>query len=200
MAGPLPSLSQYLEQLPDGLESHPGSQAKAVMLHNAIRDSDLSEVHDLLPPPLREAALEPPPISSWIPETHVQGVLLTIHDHAFGGDSEAFLGWTLDGNRRLLSGPLYRILFLVVSPPRLVVGAQHRWHAFHRGSKIVAEHVGNGDARVLLEYPPYLIPPIGQHGFGMAFRAAMESAGGKQISIDPEQLSPTQTRYHIAWT
>lgn len=137
MAGLYRSAQDYLDGLPDGLDSYPHCVAKASLLSHALRSRTISPPPGSLPEPVRRLIEQPPPGSTWISEVAFNAAVLAMYDEAFGGDDlPGFGDWVCDFNRQLFVNPLYRVLFAFVSPSRLVSLSASRWSAFHRGSNI----------------------------------------------------------------
>jgi len=87
----------------------------------------------------------------------VQGTLLAALDAHFGPDNVAgYLEWIYDRNRKLLSTMLYRALFFVLSPERLLFGVEKRWAFFRRGTTMAAQRCGPRDVELHVTSPPYL--------------------------------------------
>lgn len=131
----LPSVDRYLERLPRGLSSHPECQVKASVYRDALASHGLESVISELPRELRELVLEPPPVSSWVPEVYANSIMMAIRDVHFEPGTvgvTAYSEWTRQRNLLLLTRPLYRALFLLLSPERLLKGLQRRWGAFRR--------------------------------------------------------------------
>jgi hypothetical protein len=194
----LPSLEQYLATLPGGIDAYPQCMAKASVVRDAMQRTLPPGID--LPAPLRALIEQPPPVSAWIPEVHQNALMLAILDTHFDEtDVEGFYSWILDRNRRLFSSPLYRALFLVLSPERLLAGFQRRWSTFRRGSELSIERFGGGRARGRLISPPNLHSKVSARGLGFGFQAAIERAGGGDVRVDIPLSSPTEVVYELSW-
>jgi hypothetical protein len=195
----VPTVARYLRDLPDGLASYPECLAKASLLHS-IREQGPELDASALPSPLDELVTAPPPVSSWLPEVHTNAIMLAAFDLAFrtAGGMAAFLEWVYERNRKLLSAPLYRVLFLVVSPERLLLHMEKRWAAFHRGTDLTLIERREGHARVRLTFPSKLHCEHSARGVGAALRAAADSAGAKdcRVTVRPAE---GQAEFEIDW-
>jgi hypothetical protein len=199
----LPSVAEYLARLPNAETSYPHATVKAAVTRAMIETTSLAE--DLrpgdVPDPILELVHRPPTVNQWLPEVF-HGVLgAATYDTMFRdhGGMPAFRAWVLDGNRKLLRGPLYRVLFLVLSPERIFLAAGRRWEAFHRGSTLrVLEHTAR-DARARLTYPPGLFGELSCNAFAGAFTAAAEAAGAKDVVTRAQIESDTSTLYSTSW-
>ncbi len=199
-----PITAAYLERLPDGIRSHPQCLVKASVLRDVV-DSRPLVTADLesLPAEVVQLVREPHPVSSWIPEVHALVVMLAVRDRHFAAGEEGsrtYEDWTYRRNRRLLARPLYRALFLLLSPDRLVRGVGRRWSMFRRGSSI--EVVSREPGRVELEMisPPFLYEETVGRGLMGALRAATELAGGRAVEVELRSIEERSIRYELRWS
>jgi hypothetical protein len=194
----LPSLERYLAALPGGIDAYPHCLAKASVARDAMQRTLPPSAE--LPAPLRTLIEQPPPVTAWIPEVHQNALMLAILDTHFDEtDFDGFFAWILDRNRRLFSSPLYRALFFVLSPQRLLGGFQRRWSTFRRGTTLAIERSDDRGARARLTSPPHLHTKTSARGLGIGFQAALERAGGSDVDVDIPFQSPTETIYEISW-
>src|SRR5262245_41883343 len=132
-----PLLAAYLERLPYGVESYATCRAKASVYLDALSSRPLSPKPGELPEPIERLIRERASYNEWIPEVCQNSILLAIADTHFADRSaDEFQEWVYGRNQRLFAKPLYRVLFFVLSPERLLVGAERRWSAFRRGTKL----------------------------------------------------------------
>ncbi len=198
MGRTLPSLERYLAALPDGIDAYPQCLAKASVARDAMQRTLPPGID--LPAPLRALLDQPPPVTAWIPEVHQNALMLAILDTHFDeNDTEGFYSWILDRNRRLFSSPLYRALFFVLSPERLLNGFQRRWSTFRRGTDLAIDHGGDGRARARLTAPPNLHSKLSARGLGFGFQAALERAGASDVRIEIPSQTPTEVSYELSW-
>src|SRR3954447_26575263 len=130
-------MESYLEALSAGLDSHPDCHHKASITRQVLERFPTDKLPPL-PAPLQELVDAPPPSSLWIPEVHATALFLAICDAHFESDDD-YVRFSLDFNRELLRGPLYRVLMFMASPTRLVPFVGRQWGALHRGSTLAAE-------------------------------------------------------------
>ncbi len=222
-----PAMAAYLSGLPDGLASYPDCQVKAVFLPSVLDDYPLrsvtggaqsfrrrggearpalleegdlerSPVIDQLPPVLADLVRSPPPSSAWLPQVHFRCILRAILDLYFQGDEAAMAAWSYGSQKKLLGGPLYRVMFALLSPERVVQLAPQRWGHFHRG---LSMHVDIHPQQVegTLRYPPNIYRRL-DHELSLAgIRAVIELAGGRDVRLEILETSPTQGRSRITW-
>lgn len=191
-------MTAYLAQLPAGVDSYPDVLEKASVYREYLVGVDCEPLRRVLPPALLSMIDAPPPRSAWVAEVHVAALFLALSDTL--GEEAAFLELAYRANRRLLGGPMYRLLFSLLGPRTILKGAQSRWTHFHRG---VTMHVAFVDhergATVRLTFPPKLLVPLLFRSYGEAFRAAAEVAGAKNASVTIEAHGDDYVRFAVDW-
>lgn len=194
------SLESYLRKLPGGLGSHPRAMMKASLVRDAVASRPLpAEVIRALPQALAATLVDPPLPTAWLPVTHVVGTLLVIADE-YDLDERSFLAWRREQYRALLAGPLYRVLFAVLSPERLVSGAAHKWKSLTRDSLILERvETQRGVAEITISWPEHILPPLVARSLMEGVRAALELSGAQRPAIDLHDLTPTGARYSLRW-
>lgn len=195
----LPRLDAYIAEHPGGLRAHPQCRHKAAGLRSYLRGLDLAARADTLPAPLAELVRSPPPVTAWISEVHATAVILAVRDLCFDSDHAA-LAHSYTTSRALLAGPLYRILFAMISPERVARGANARWKSFHTGSTLRAlVRTPEPEARILLSYPNALFPPFVVRAYGEVIRGALDLAIGGGATVAVVDHTPTHATYRAAW-
>ncbi len=198
--GRFPALRAYVEGLPSGIDSHPQCQAKASMCRTVLDAKPLpAEVAKQLPPPLTKLVEHPPPVSSWIPETHSRAVLLAIYDHHFG-DPGAFDAWAYESQRKLFEGPLYAVAMRVISARMLAKAMPLRWRMFHRGTDAQVVELGDHHCRVRFEFPQGIYDAISLIGLTSGLRAALDGTVRGQSTVEVADASPTHAEIEARWT
>jgi hypothetical protein len=198
MPRPLPLLESYLAVLPGGADAHPQCQVKASIVRNALETKPIGA--DLpLPAGIRALVDTPPPISAWVPEVHFNALMLVIRDAHFEGDAEPFRAWMFEQSRRLLGAPIYRVLFLVMSPERLLVGLEKRWGAFRKGTDASSVEIGPNVVELRLRAPPHLYTAAACESMRATLRAAVTCAGAADAEVDATVKSPTEVAYRVRW-
>ena len=200
MSPPHRHLTSYLESLPQGIDSYPDCVQKASVSREFLRFLPTTGL-GALPAQVEALIKRPPPPSAWIPEAHVAALFLSVID-AHYPDPQQFVERAYVANKELLVGPLYRVLMLVASPLFLAKNAQARWGTFHRGVTMVTDSLPTektGTASFHLAYPPYLITQLLCASFGTAFRAAVEAAGGREVSTTVVRWQPEACHFELTW-
>ncbi|MEW5847734.1 MAG: hypothetical protein AB2A00_02930 [Myxococcota bacterium] len=197
---PIPErMNAYVAALPQGLDSYATHQVKAAVLMNAINRTSIRRDADVLPPVLVHLIRSTLAATSWLPEAHVTAVWLAIRD-LYHPDDESYLRFIYEGNRELLSGVVYGLLFKLIGIPRLLAGAGGKWGQMHRGIGITVTSTPETlRAALRLDFPPGLVPPLVCKGYSQAFRAAMEIAGGKDVQLALTDFTTTRAMFEATW-
>lgn len=199
MLDTLPSVARYLEKLPGGLASYPECLVKASVLRNSA-DPRVLGPEVPLPPEVRAILDHPPPVSVWVPEVHYTVIMLATHEvHFPGADPEAFIAWVHARNVHLLSTPLYRALFLVLSPERVLHGLEKRWGSFRRGTELQVVRAEGQAAELRLRTPPHLYAQVSVWAMGAALRAGLVAAGARLARVEGELRGSGEVRFHASW-
>jgi hypothetical protein len=195
-----PTLEAYIAQLPNGLDSFPTCLIKASVIRDALSSKAIPD-DPSLPAPIRALLQGPPPVSSLVPEVLSNAMLLTLYDVHF-----AALGWQAAGSwlhattYQLLRTPLYRILFAVLSPERLVSGVAQRWQAFRRGSELTLTDKTDGFARLRLVFPAGLHTDLTLFLLAAAFRAAIDGSGARRVTVEVESTASGSAVFACSWS
>ncbi|HTJ84859.1 MAG TPA: hypothetical protein VL400_24235 [Polyangiaceae bacterium] len=192
-----PTMTAYVDSLPDGLDALRGCQQKASIFRQFIGRPHATALAKVLPAELRGLVEAPPPATEWISEVKATAVYLALRD--LMGSDDAFLEYTYEMNRRLLSGPLYRVLFALVSPERVIKGAASRWGQLHRGTELRTEGFSPPRVRFRLVTPVGLVPEVLARAYGSAYRVAIELAGARSVDVTVESASPTAYTFALRW-
>jgi hypothetical protein len=194
-------MEDYLARLPRGLESYPDYLQKASAYREFLTEIPPGGLAALsaLPRVLLDLVERPRPVTSWVPEVHCFALFLAIADR-FLTDDTIYLARKLAANRRLLGSPLYRLLFVFVSPETLLRGLPSRWAKFHQGLVVKVVEVGAGRGKVRLEYPHHLLPDLQVQVYAKVLQAAIEAAGGKQVSFEVSSKSTSDAVYSGTWS
>ncbi len=199
MPAALPSVTSYLSRLPLGADSYPECMVKASLIHNAMASRPLGD--DVpLPTAVRTLLAHLPPVSMWVPEVYFNILMLAILDVHFGTrDLIGYRDWVYTQNRKLFQTPLYRAVFLVVSPDRLLYGMEKRWESFRKGSMLRTRQQGPREVELHLTAPPSLYASVHVIGMSEALRAGIDAAGGKRSRVLGDLLSETEVCYRLMW-
>lgn len=196
-----PTLEAYIASLPRGLDSYPEAQEKAGALRVSLGGTDLDAVCAVLPPAILDLIRNPPPVATWMSETLFTGLLCAQLDVLHGGRVESFREDLRDRNRRLLAGPLYKALFLVMSPSQVLRRLPDRWAAIHRGTSLdLVENDTPGRATIVQHFPPRLLPEWLAFARGASFEVGLELVGAKNIKVELTTYTDTSATFVGRWT
>lgn len=192
-----PSLARYLDALPHGLDSYPDCQAKVSLVRSMLEEHPLAKFVPELPTPLAELIRQPPPMSAWMSEVHLRAILRVIHDRVLT-DRRAFVKWTYEAQKRLLAGPVYRLLFSVMSVERLGDIAPSRWARFHRGSTMRVDY-GDMQSRVSFQFPPHLLDDLDLEASLAGIHVAIELMVRRTAEFAEMKVTPTSSSAVLRW-
>ena len=199
----MPTVDEYLAGLPEGIDSYPeamvkGSVVRAHCVHPAFLEVQRDE---RMPRESVRLIDDPPTRTTWVREAHFNALMAGLYEHGFraSGGYPAYQAWVCDQSRRLFETKLYRVLFAVLSPERLLAATALRWSAFHQGSTLALVGRLPKAFEVEMRFPARLYPPASLHGFSGAFRAALLAAGGDVTSIEWTLVSPSIARWLVQW-
>lgn len=200
--GKLPSLSSYLERLPRGLDSYPDVVVKASVYRDSLASLSLDDCLGVLPDELRELVTHPLPVTAWVPEVRSLSILIAVRDRHFPQTEagvDAYEEWVFERNYRLLRRPLYRALFMLLSPERLISGVERRWSAFRRGTSLRVVERSEGRADLAITHPENLFDHTVRRGMCGAFRAASVAAGARDVTAEVVDVAERETRVRVCW-
>lgn len=139
------------------------------------------------------------PDSMWVPEVHMQLASMEARVRMFASH-DAFYAFTLELNRSILRSPLYRALAALLSPQRMLKGAQLAWSRMHRGTSVELNVMPRENAGVVtFHYPRGLFPPTFVKCFPTAAISALEAGGASGIDVIVRDLGETRAIYDVHW-
>ena len=195
----LPRVRAYLAALPQGLASHPECRQKGSVLRVFTEGLPLERHVEALPEAIRSYVLAPPPVSAWLPEVHVHALYLATADLLFA-DDEAFAQQAYDRNLKLLSSPLYRVLFRLVGAQRLLGSVSGRWSHMHEGSSLEWKADGARTGLCTLRYPQAHVSPLLARCYVSAFSAAIVISGEKGVQASVASQTSTTLEARLSWS
>lgn len=190
------SIERYLATLPHGVDSYPEYEQKGSIIRSYLDSGAFDGSGVELPAAVRALLASPPAPTQWVPEVHANVLFLVMMGKL--GET-GFEDLVYRENTRLLSGPLYAILFKLVSPERVLRASGARWAQFHRGIELAPIRPGHNEASVDMRCPLALLPGPLARVYATAFRAALEAAGGKQVRVEMVGERPDGYRFHATW-
>jgi hypothetical protein len=193
-----PRVAAYIDQLPDGLDSHPACQAK-VSIHRVVYTFAQRPLHGL--PPVLQAHLDDSvPAEKWIPQCHTLALIIAIVEaRQLAPEDEA--KWIRSAASLLFSTPMYKLLMWAISPRLMIKGADIRWSAFFRGSSLRSTLFGEREAELELHAPVGLFDETLACIFTDVLRSALTYAeyDSSTAQLDFVEFEPGCIRYAASW-
>jgi hypothetical protein len=199
----LPSVDEYLGALPHGIGAYPEAAVKGSVLLSLGKHAVFQELasHPGLPSEAARLVTDPPTKTTWVPEVVFNTLMCGFYDLTYRsrGGLEAYEAWVAAQNLRLFNDQIYRILFRVAGPERLLASVAARWGAFRRGSTLTIVKSAARSAELRLVFPRNLEPITALHSFSGAFRAALQAAGAKQQAAFLTPELGVSARWRLQW-
>jgi hypothetical protein len=192
-----PLAAAYLARLPDGIRSYPDAKIRGGLVQSIIMAHTL-EARGALPDVVCDWIDSPPVTSEWVPQVVARVLLRAYFDQVFR-TREAYLRWAYEAQKKTLSGPLYRVLFLGISPERLARIAASRYAHFHAGLTMTVTRHAQGRAEAELTYPALLCDGFDHQATLEGLRAGLELAGAKNVSGSATSTGETSARIELVW-
>lgn len=199
-ASKFPETAAYVARLPQGLASHKHCEVKGSVVREVAASFEPSVIATL-PETLRALVTHPPPVSGWVSEVPLNALILVQHELLTKqtGSALAMIDRAFDATRALLTTPLYKILFMVMSPERLLSGIDKRWGALRRGTYVEAVEHRVKLARIRVHFPANHYNQTLLAIRAASVRAALVCAGGRQARVDVEPSSAEAIDYVCRW-
>jgi len=197
----LPRTQEYLARLPDGLNSYPDAVVKGSLVRGISEFKTERFASRPLPSQLQAWIDAPPLASQWVSETRLVAFGIAVRESYFDTDGE-YLAWTELPLTKTLRSPLYRVLFALLSPGRLVKSGSKRWGALRRGtSRELLERNENGNLGRIV-FPPDLYDALYLSALLGALRIVYTMSGAQDPSVEIVESSSefvvTEVRYDKA--
>ena len=171
---------------------------KASFLHTKFRHAPVAIDRTMIAPQLIEYMDHPPPASLFLPSAAMFALNHALMD-AFD-DLEAFMDYTVRSNRQTLVSPLYKALFLFVTPKSLVEHAGERWAKVHRGVELACKMTGKSEFFCTITYPAHLASPELVDVWGRVLAMTLDLSGAKNVELTVQRYTPTQAEYTGTWS
>ncbi|HET6583117.1 MAG TPA: hypothetical protein VFG69_06715 [Nannocystaceae bacterium] len=193
----MPRMAAWLEGLPHGLDSYPECQVKGSLLRRLVKSQQLQPHAEHLPAGLLPWFEAPPLVSAWVPEVHMFAMLHALRDMVF--DDAKLDEFVSAGIQRMISSPLYRLMFLVVSPKRLLHGIGRRWEQFHRGTAMEVGRDLGATIDAVVTHPANMYSPTIRRISAASFRTTVVAAGGNgyRVEVATDDCSPTSSIFRV---
>lgn len=192
-----PSARRYLDALPAGLDSFPDLR---------VHTEALGLVREIVPGPYDDvpgalgAYFRYEIDDAWVPEVLGQCTTLMLCDTI--GEA-ALISRSRELAQRLYSGRVLRHLIRLLSPTLLIMGTQRRWAVLRRGTEMTSTPTKKVDGYNRGEIVVSAPHPVFTATFGRALQpvieVAVESANGKDPSVEIAENTPTRMRFVGHW-
>jgi len=193
-----PTVEEFLAALPAGLDSYPNAVVKASVLRSFIAQTDAPvDWADELPKPVSSLVREPPLQSAWMPEVHFHCIAFAARDRLFPTDASYLAHWRRV-NDAIINGKLYRAIFALASPSRVLASTAARWGHLHRGMELTTDPQPHGSL-VRMTYPRCLLTELAAKSFSTAFESVISASGGRDLQVELLEHTRTTARWDARW-
>ncbi|MGE0791689.1 MAG: hypothetical protein AB7S26_38795 [Sandaracinaceae bacterium] len=190
-----PILAEYLEGLPDGLESYPDCESKSSLILSALDGHDRALIADGLPDALAAVVREPPPPGVWMPAVMNDAVFFAVCDRYYP-TPEAVHAWTYDRTLAMTKNPLYRTL-LRVPGPRVLLRMAARTHGLLQRGTMLAAKSSDSNVHLTLTFPPKLHVGLNLVSNVALWQVVVEVTGGKNVKSRLDRVTDTEAHYVV---
>lgn len=194
-----PRLAQYLDDLPNGLGSHPQALTRADFSLLLRPKLDPFFAQTSLPPELNDALSANWKVGEWIPTVTYVALCAIARDVLWQSDLEFRRGMFAVATE-MYKGPFLRTLFGMLGPSIVAMSAAKRWNTLHQGTTMVIKKQQKESIGLVLTFPKNLISEAGMTSLGAACSAAIEVSRGRDSSFDILSLGSTEAEFTINWT
>lgn len=195
-----PKLAAYLDQLPNGVESHPDCTIKGAAARPFLDDKPLTSVpQGALPERLHALIMNPPARSSWVSDVENNCLHYAITDF-YRMTEDAYLAWIEDKVQALFGGPVYRLMMSLASPEALLGSNLARWETFHNGSTLTTVEQKPKWVRRVLRFPEGLFDATGLRTQARIFEATLKHSRAKGASAKLVSFDKTSATFENSWT
>jgi hypothetical protein len=150
------------------------------------------------PSVLHELLRAPPPVSVYLPEVHVRTIILALLDQLGIDDAQA-IAQAREVNARLMSAPLYRMLFFVISPERTMRHASSTWSSMHRGTQLEVHQRAPRRVEAKLTSPPKLDTELLVRMYMSGAVVAIEAAGARDVLLTLRSMRDGVSEIDVTW-
>jgi hypothetical protein len=196
-AAKFPHLDLYLRKLPAGIDSYPKCFSRGAMLRSSVQGQAFHPSWETLPPVICEALRSPPLPTEWVSTVLTDAVFYAVLD-TYHPTPSAMLSWTYERTMEAADSPAYR-MFTKLAGVRAFLRGAVKVHAFFQRGTDLRMDLGDGEALIWLEHPPYLHLGLNHLSNEASFRASLESAGAKDVEVTMLESVPKLARYRARW-
>ena len=194
-----PRLTQYLDGLPQQLESYPSAVTRSDFSMILRRQLAPFLTEENLPHSLRSILTAPWKEGDWIPTTAYVALCAIARDQLWQSEQEYHRGM-FDVATEMYKGPVYRMLFFMFGPSIVAMNAAKRWDTLHQGTKLVIKKQKKESINLTLTFPQNLFSEAAVQSLGAAFCAIAQGPGGKDPAFTLLSFSDSEAEVLISWT
>lgn len=192
-------MERYISSLPGGLDAYPEHLQKATVVQQFATEMPSAKLIGQLPPALEPLIMPNLSPSSWVSEVKANALLMAVRDVCYA-DDDSFVAAAMRANRRLLTGPIYRVLMKVISPSFMVKNCGSRWAMFHQGIHLVPSMESKQSARMTITFPVGLVPQLIIRAYATAFQVSIEAAGAKNATSKIVSHDLVHSTFEVHWS
>lgn len=195
------TVEKYLASLPDGVDSYPDCRATGATFRNLLSAVSLP-LDAGLPAVLEKWIRAHPSENEWVPVVHLCAFHSAVFDFMFAqkGGMDAYVEWTYERNKSMLSAPAYAPVLAAGSPELLLTAYRARWSVFYRGCMLDVMGATKTSMSLRLSYPAYCWPEVSRHSLVAAFRAGITLMNAKGLLVSSSEISPRVSQYDLRWS
>ena len=195
--GLTPRVLEYLERLPEGLDSYPGALVKNSVVRVWVEGHDIERLAATLPEALVPLVREELAVSAWVPEVHAMVIYLQVRE-LFFDDDDAYVRDAKERNRKLLAGPLYRMVLSLLSAERIYKTSRRVFNLMHRGTDLTVD-VSRTPWVWKAKFPANLVPELMGRCYATAVIAALELNGQRGVEAALVELTEMTLEFSVSF-
>lgn len=191
-------LGRYLEQLPEGIDSHSHTCRSKVGPLNLSIDLRPFRLSEDVPVEVLGLVSKRRVMNDWVSSVHYYATFVAQAD-ALGFDDDAFREYFRELSVALANSRLYRFLFRQLSPRTIARTVSLTWGNFHRGLPLryISEDSTHERFFLSLEYPEGLIDRRLGHAMAGTFEGVLVPSKLAQSQIEMIEHTQTASRYVV---
>jgi hypothetical protein len=194
-----PRLAQYLDSLPQNLESYPSALTRSDFSLILRRHLDPFLKEGSMPQSLRAVLTAPWKPGDWIPTTTYVALCAVARDHLWLSDQDYHQGM-FEVATEMYKGPVYKTLFLMLGPSIAAMGAAKRWDTLHQGTQLVIKKQTKESLCLVLTSPQNLFTDLAVQSLGAAFCAVAQGSRGRDATFEMVTRNDVEAELLISWT
>lgn len=193
------SVNRYLASLPKGPEGYKDCSVTAVLYRRLLRDeSHIKIVLDasaaFFASHQRVATQDTTHIALTL---HVAAVLAFAQTRQLS--SSQTKAQIRSYGRDILSGPIYRRVFSLLSPSVMLLAAPHRYAHDFKGVKLVSKQLSKTSGSLTVTHPPHIYPAFYVESYNGIFEAGAEAASAQDVTSSLQEFTDIGSTSVFTW-